>query len=85
MEQATGYYLNVYGRDVDIFIIFNEPNKKPTLREISIIGKIVEDALGEGCDKTRTLHAIREEIKGRIEATNLKCVQFGVQVIVQNL
>ena len=85
MEQATGYYLNVYGRDVDIFIIFKEPNKKPTLREINIISEIIDEALGECCDEIRTLHTIRAEIKERVEATNLKCIQYGVQVIVQDL
>lgn len=84
MEHATGYYLNVYGRDIDIFVIFNEPNRKPTLREIGIICKIIEDALGEGRDKTRTLYSVRREIREQIEATGLKCVQYGVQVIAQS-
>lgn len=80
--QATGYYLNVYGLDYDVFVIFNESNDIPTVEEISIIGAIVEQAIDEGIIENDALGAFRSKLVSRIEETNLNCVRMGVQVIL---
>lgn len=82
MEQATGYYLNVYGQGYDIFIIFNEGNDEPTIEELSVICDLVEQAVTEGIPDADVLGSFRDKLMTRIESTELPCVEFGVQIIM---
>lgn len=85
MKHASGYYLNTYGRGVDVFVIFNEANDEPTEKELGIICDIVENALNVELDNHVNLTMICKTIQARIEDTNLNCVQASVQVIAQLL
>lgn len=76
MEIATGYYLNLFDKNGkrDIFVIFNEPNVKPTKKEIHIISELVEREFSKNPD----VYSLQK----LIENMNLRCVEYGVQVVV---
>ena len=79
MEIASGYYLNVYDRNgkKDVFVIFNEPNSEPTGEELNILAALIESEL-EKEPSGRTL-------RDAIEASELDCVEFGVQIHTKGL
>lgn len=74
MKMASGYYLNVYGNGRDVFVIFNEPNSEPSAEELTALAALVEREI----EKPHTDAKLREII----EDTGLKCVEYGVQVIL---
>ena len=82
MKNASGHYLNIYDEQgYDIFVIFNEPNDAPTADELSAIGNIVEQAIDSGIPEEDACGSFRNKLANLIEATNLPCVKYGVQVI----
>lgn len=86
MTVALGYYLNLYqvseGIEKDVFIIFNEPNDMPTQEECEEIEKKLEKYIAK---KSISLKSLKNQIRADIESMNLKCAEWGFQVIVQNL
>ena len=82
MKTATGTYLNVYEEHFggkDVVVLFNEANTPPTIEEISILENLIAKEVGKQGD----VPGLRRHLTDIIEASGLDCVEFGVQVIVQ--
>ena len=74
MKRASGYYLNVFGKNgLDLFVILNEANDQPTLDEYEILYELMEQEVIKGSSE--------EVIKEVIELSELNCVAYGVQVL----
>lgn len=87
VHTAFGYCLNVFPADtlsnLDIFIIFNEPNDEPTKEEIDIITDKIKNILKT--DKHLDLNLPSEaKIFTEILRTKLNCIRFGFQVVLRN-
>ena len=82
---TSGNYINLTDSDLDIFIIFNEGNDSPTIEEYEKISKLVEKEVDNmkrlGVTNYDLLHSALEEA---IDLSNYNCVQFGVQIIINN-
>lgn len=87
VHTAFGYCLNVFPADtlsnLDIFIIFNEPNDEPTKEEIDIITYTIKKILKT--NKNLYLDMPSEaKIYTEILRTKLNCIKFGFQVVLRN-
>jgi hypothetical protein len=87
VNTAFGYCLNVFPADtssnLDIFIIFNEPNDEPTKEEIDIITDTIKKILKT--NKKLDLNMTSEvKIYTEILRTKLNCIRFGFQVVLKN-
>lgn len=83
MKTATGNYMNVYDDlrgGLDIIVLFNEANSEPTSEEISILENLITKEVGKQGD----VPGLRRHLTDIIEASDLDCVEFGVQVIVKH-
>lgn len=82
---TSGNYINLTDSDLDIFIIFNEGNDSPTIEEYEKISKLVEKEVDNmkrlGVTNYDLLHSTLEEA---IDLSDYNCVQFGVQIIINN-
>lgn len=87
INTAFGYCLNVFPADtlsnLDIFIIFNEPNDKPTKEEIDIITDTIKKILKTNKNLARNMPS-EVTIYTEIIKTKLNCIRFGFQVILKD-
>ena len=85
MGSATGYYINVYGNGVDVFVIINEANDEPTTKEINQITEMVEYAIENNLPLRKNREEFIQETLDWISASGLNCVQYGIQILMQDL
>lgn len=87
VNTAFGYCLNVFPADtlsnLDIFIIFNEPNDKPTKEEIDIITDKIKKILKTNKNLAPDLSS-EVKIYTEIIRTKLNCIRFGFQVLIRD-
>lgn len=87
VNTAFGYCLNVFPADtlsnLDIFIIFNEPNDKPTKEEIDIITDKINKILKTNKNLAPNLSS-EVKIYTEIIRTKLNCIKFGFQVVLRD-
>ena len=85
MGSATGYYINVYGNGVDVFVIINEANDEPTTKEINQITEMVEYAIENNLPLRKNREEFIQETLDWISESGLNCVQYGIQILMQDL
>lgn len=87
VNTSFGYCLNVFPADtlsnLDIFIIFNEPNDKPTKEEIDIITDKIKKTLKTNKNLAPDLSS-EVKIYTEIIRTKLNCIKFGFQVVLRD-
>lgn len=87
VNTAFGYCLNIFPADtlsnLDIFIIFNEPNDEPTKEEIDIITDKIKKILKTNENLAPNLSS-EVKIYTEIIITKLNCIKFGFQVVLRD-
>ena len=85
MGIATGEYINVYGNGVDIFVIINEANDRPTPEEVDKISDMVSYAIENNLPLRENRTEFIQETLDWISESGLNCVQYGIQILMQDL
>lgn len=85
MGSATGFYINVYGNGIDVFVIINEANDEPTTTEINKIAEMVEYAIENNLPLSKSRADFIQSTLDWISDSGLNCVQYGIQILVKDL
>lgn len=85
MGCATGFYINVYGNGVDVFVIINEANDEPTTTEINKITEMVEYAIENNLPLSKSRADFIQSTLDWISDSGLNCVQYGIQILMQDM
>lgn len=85
MGCATGFYINVYGNGVDVFVIINEANDEPTSTEVAKIEEMVEDAIENNLPLCKNRTEFIQSTLDWISGSGLNCVEYGIQILMQDL
>ena len=81
MEISTGHYLNLFEKKgADVFLIFNEVNREPTVDEIEILSSLIEREMNQNVFADRD--QLREVLEKAVDMCNLECIEFGFQIVI---
>ena len=85
MGCATGFYINIYGNGVDVFVIINEANDEPTSKEVAKIEELVEYAIVNNLPLSKNRAEFIQSTLDWISSSGLNCVEYGIQILMQDL
>lgn len=83
MRTATGFYINVYNRKADVFLIVNEANGKPACDDINTLEIILEDWIDQYDSQVNDRQWLKSKINESVEKSDISCVDFGYQIIIR--